>query len=340
MDNNEATPSPDPATAATTETLAEIGRLFDAADRILICGHERPDGDCLGSQVALSLALEARGKQTRMFNAGPIQPMYRFLEGIERIENVFPETWPYDLMVCVDCGELRRVGDNIAPTASVVNIDHHISNTMFGAANYVDRHAAATGELVYHLFETLGLELTREIAVCLMLAIVADTGGFRYASTRMTTFDIAAALTRAGADVTEITHHLFERRPRQMVQLIGEVLCSIRMECDGRLAWSEITQEAYQRLGGEVMEPEGLVGSLRGIQGVEVGCLLHETADGFCRASIRSKGKIDVSVIAQELGGGGHRHASGCFLKQPYAQARELVLATLHNYINNSPPDA
>ena len=318
----------------TTELQQVCAEMMNKS-KIVVCGHVRPDGDCLGSAIALTKILEQKGKTVRLFNEGSIPLQYQFLPEIERVEGQFPSDWDLDLLVCVDCGELDRSGTPENIEVPIVNIDHHRSNSRFGNYVYVDQYACSTAEMILRVSHELDTQITKEIATCLMLGIVADTGGFRYSGTTAESFDTAAELTRAGADVSQIAQELFFNRDSQTIKIMGEVFHSINFEFDKQFAWSEITQEIYDRNGGEEMEPEGLSGALRGIRGVEVSCMLHETADGTCRCSFRSKGNYDVSAIAGTLGGGGHHNASGCLINKPYKEAKEAALKAVRDYFES-----
>ncbi|MBN1518337.1 bifunctional oligoribonuclease/PAP phosphatase NrnA [Candidatus Sumerlaeota bacterium] len=317
--------------AAVVECIVQRLR---GASRILLCSHERPDGDSLGSELALGMALERLGKQAIMFNADEAPLHYRFLPRVGSLTHTLPGPDDYDLVVVLDCGGVERIGPALTAEKPIINIDHHPSNSGFGDLVWVEERTAAVGVMIARLIGALGVKVTREIATCLMTAILTDTGSFRYMTATRELFEIAGRLAEAGADSAEISRQVFMSQPRHMVQMAGEVINSMHFEYDGKLAWSEITQDILLRNGGEANVPEGLAAQLRNIEGVEVACLLQETAPERCRASLRSAGRFDVGRIAQQLGGGGHHNAAGVTLNVLYPEAREKVLAILREHLS------
>jgi phosphoesterase RecJ-like protein len=326
-------PTPD-AVGPERQRVCQILRSHAS---ILIVGHIRPDGDCLGSQIALGLGLRSLGKHVCIHSPGPIM---RHLEFIPHMDSVLPEvdaSCRPDVTVFCDCGGIDRAGDRFTPTGKIVNIDHHLSNDLFGDVNFVDTAASSTGEMIYHILRDMGVDLSQNIANCLFLALMADTGSFKFANTGQHVFEIATELVRHGADPSWVATQFYDCLTPSTIQLRGKVLGQLHIECEGRLCWGEVTQEMYREAGGEDHEPEGLVSELRSIEGVEVAVLMHEVAEGGIRASFRSRGTWDVNLIATELGGGGHRNASGCHMLGGYAEARERILQVARAHL--SQPD-
>lgn len=318
---------------AEPPVVAEICQLLRRERRFLIVGHGRPDGDCLGSCLGLYGLLRNMGKEVRFFTPGPIQDIFSFLPWIGETLTAHPAIREGEIIVYVDCGDPERVDDVFAPQGFIINIDHHLSNAYFGALNWVDTEACAAGELIYRLAHALEEPITPEVATCLFTAIMADTGGFRFSNTDRVTFEAAADLVAAGADPAAIAEAVFENRKPQAVKITGIIYQTLHYEFDGRFVWNEMRRDLYELAGGDDNEPEGLCSDLRGIAGVEISVLFHETPEGWCRIGLRSKGKINVSELATMLGGGGHHNASGAFLREPYEQARERALATIRDYL-------
>jgi phosphoesterase RecJ-like protein len=181
--------------------------------------------------------------------------------------------------------------------------------------------------MLYIILHRGDIELSREIGTAIYTGVVSDTGNFQFSNTRPHVFDIAAACASAGAEPSKIAELLFERKLPGMLTLAGHVFTNMQIECDGEFCWAELRQEQYDQVGGEEMEPEGLVGELRGIKGVNLAILMHELKDGSLRASLRSRGHIDCREIASRIGGGGHKYASGVLIRQKYEEAQALILS-------------
>ncbi|MFH0793748.1 MAG: bifunctional oligoribonuclease/PAP phosphatase NrnA, partial [bacterium] len=213
------------------------------------------------------------------------------------------------------------------------NIDHHITNARFGKINYIDEEASAVGEQVYRLIRHMGGVITKDIATLLYMSVMADTGSFRYSNTKAQTFQVASELVEMGASPSAVAQTYFENQTAGAIKLMGKVLDSLHLEDGGSWVWSEISQADYKAAGGEQNEPEGLVSTMRGIRGVEVSALMHEVPEGGLRVGIRSKGNVDVSAIAKELGGGGHHNASGAYMRGNYEEQKRKVLEALERHM-------
>lgn len=328
-------------TQAPTETspsrktvgLGEIAQTLRTRDNFLVVSHMRPDGDCLGSTIGLMLGLRKLGKRVAAYNAGPVGAKWSFLAGIGNVDTKLPD-WTPDMTVFVDCGGVKRVSDTFEPIGDTINIDHHLSNDRFANLNWIDIEACAVGEQIYALLGELGVEIDPVMAGALYLSIMTDTGSFRYSNTSSRALEIASILVAGGADPGYLAQNIFETRTRGELFLMGAVYGSLRFEQEGTMVWSELLQSHYVGLTDVDGEPEGLASDIRGIAGVEISCLMHETEDGMLRASFRGKGQIDCSAIARSLGGGGHFNASGCAVKNtPYAVAKERVLAEVRKSV-------
>jgi phosphoesterase RecJ-like protein len=316
--------------------VEKVARELRDRDKFLICSHVRPDGDCIGSTLGLLYALESMGKTVRAYNQSAIPLNFQFLPGWERISNNRQDGFNPEVMVFVDCGGPDRVADDFETSGFVINIDHHATNEVFGDVNYIDVKATAVGEQIFSIVEKMQIPLTPEIASNLYLAILSDTGGFRYPNTRMHTFEVAARLVDAGANPSRIAQEFYETRSPESLWLQGQVLGNLHLECGGTLCWSEIKWDMYKKVGGEENEPEGLVSEMRGVRGVEVSLLVHELEAGGLRVGIRSKGNVDVSALAQRLGGGGHHNASGAYIVGDYDEIKGRVLEEARRHVKAS----
>lgn len=297
--------------------MSELVDVLLAAERLVLCTHEHPDGDALGSLAAMQLALSQLGKDVVSFvdpREFPLPYEYRFLA----IEGLVRQV-PADDRVAVflDCGNVDRNPAVALRDASViVNIDHHHDNTRFGTVNHVVPDASSTAEIVWTLLPRLGVELTRDIAEALYVGLVTDTGKFMYENTGPVAHRMAAALHEAGIDAQAIYHHLYEGIPEAKLDLLSRGLANMERYDGGALSMSYLSRADYESSGAEESYSEGVVDHLRALDGTAVAALvrdqLGEGRDGWRKVSLRATdGRVDVSRIAREYGGGGHRRAAG-----------------------------
>ncbi|MDK2970945.1 MAG: bifunctional oligoribonuclease and phosphatase NrnA [Candidatus Sumerlaeota bacterium] len=323
---------------AADATARDVALELRAHERILIVSHARPDGDCLGSATALLAALRSLGKTVAAYNTSPVPRILAFLPEIDSVSTELP-AWAPDLTVFVDCGGIDRVGENFVPQGRVLNIDHHATNDRFGDMNYIDVGAAAVGDQVREILRELGVELTPTIATSLYTALATDTGCFRYANTSARAFKLAAELADAGAKPAYISQQVYESRTPGEVMLTARCLSSLHLESAGRLAWAELRNSDFAKAGGRDNEPEGLSSELRAIDGVEISVLFHELEEGGLRGSLRGKGNVSCSALAEQLGGGGHVAAAGFALKGvEYEPARDKALDLLRTAVGKLSP--
>ena len=302
-----------------------------AADRFLLTTHEGPDGDALGSLLAMHEVLRQLGKDSVMFLAAkefPLPVEYRFLP----LEEVFHEP-PADVvdrtLVFLDCGNIDRMPVEFLQRdgARLVNIDHHHDNTRFGTVNLVDTEASCTAEIVLEITKRLGAELTPEIAQALYVGLITDTGKFMYENTRAASHRVAAELIDAGVDVNDIYRRLYERVPLEKWRLTARALEKIELYDEGRFAVTYISADDYQASGAGEVLTEGIIDFLRALEGVEVAAMIRDKTDGGRSArkvSLRST-DVDVSAIALAHGGGGHRRAAGFGSDLPYPELVEFL---------------
>jgi phosphoesterase RecJ-like protein len=288
----------------------EIARVLKEKDDFLIVSHIRPDGDCFGSATALLAGLEKLGKRVASYNSSGSIEKLRFIPGSNRITDRLPE-WTPQVTIFVDCGGVKRVSPSFEPQGLTINIDHHATNDAYADLNYIDIGATAVGEQILILLDILGVAIDRDMATSIMTSITSDTGSYRYPNTSARSFLTAARLCEAGADPAWICLQLYESKTENEVRLCARALNRLRIECGGRLAWSELLMSDYREFGGVEFEPEGLVTEMRGVQGVEMSILFHESDTGGLRAGFRGKGGVDCAALAATLGGGGHVNAAG-----------------------------
>ncbi len=313
---------------------AHIKAALQHCSTILISVHKNPDGDALGSQIALMLALEKMGKSVTAQNLDPVPEIYRFLPHSDRIKTGRPVSGTYDACIVLDADPSRTgLFDEAAPADVLINIDHHITNSSTWAETWLDPSAAATGEMIYRLIREFGTPLDRDIALCLYTAIFTDTGSFRYTNTSSGSMKIAALLLEAGADPWLVTENVYESFAFRRLKLLGNILSAMERSEDGRVAWVVVTEELYRKTGTSAEDTDNFINFVRSVKGVEVAVLFRQTADKEYKISLRSKGRIDLSGLAQSLGGGGHRNAAGSTLQGTLEEIRDRVLGKVTDTI-------
>jgi phosphoesterase RecJ-like protein len=294
--------------------ITSFQELCARSERMLIISHLRPDGDAYGSSLALALCLRALHKDVVLTNADGLSLLFEFLPGSATLTTLSatpPE--PDRLILSVDSADLGRLGSVFQtwkrqPDA---NIDHHVSNPGYATLNLIDPDAPATSQVLYEIITTLGWPLTPEIAANLYVGLMTDTGCFRFRQTTARTLEIASRLVQAGADPTDLAQSCFQNFRPQRLLLMREVLNSLHFANRERIAWFHLTPAMYALSGATPDETEGLTESLQAVRTVEVAFVIEEMPDGFTRASLRSRGNVDVQKICTAFGGGGHRLAAG-----------------------------
>jgi phosphoesterase RecJ-like protein len=310
------------------DSLSSFRQLCEQRERFVIVSHVRPDGDAYGSTLGLALALRARGKDVRVLNQDGLSPLFEFLPGSEglREKPVAPE--PDRIIIAVDCADQKRLGAifDSWQRAPDVNIDHHVSNPGYAKINLVDAESPATAQVLFTIFSALKWLLTPGIAANLYVGLMTDTGSFRYRQTTAETFEVAAHLVRAGADPTDLAEACYHSFRAERLLLVSEVLNGIHFANQNRVAWFALTPEMYARSGAIPDESEGLIEYLQAVKTVECAFLLESLPDGLTRASMRSRGTVDVQKICQEFGGGGHRLAAGLRTKLAPAELETKLI--------------
>ena len=316
--------------SAVRSKFDEIGRVLREHNRFAILSHVRPDGDALGCQIALALSLQQLGKEVRVWNEDGMLEKYSFLPRAELLTKPPAAPEDVDVAVALDTAIQNRLGTAFAAVRSVkmwINIDHHLSNPGYGDLVYVDPTAPATGQIIFDLIKSQGFPFNREIAENLFAAISTDTGSFQYPKTSARTFEIAAQLVCTGIDVGRLNQQLYENYPRRRIELLRELLRTMRFESDGRVASFSLSLKTAAALQVLPEDNEGLIDHLRAIRGVIVAVFFEELSDGKVRVSMRSKtDAIDVCAICQKFGGGGHTLAAGARVRGTLAEVEQKVL--------------
>ena len=296
-----------------------------------IVGHMRPDGDCIGSQLGLALALRNEGKKVAVWNQDAIPLKYKFLVGDGLIEK--PKAGQkFDCVIATDCASYERlgkVGDFVKERKVLINIDHHATNPRYGDVNWVSPREPSTGELIYRLMKVARWPITKPIADLLFTAISTDTGSFQYPNTRPGTFHAGAELVTRGANLAKICDEVYQSYPLSRAKLLQHVYSKFRMTDDNRVVWLWLKKKDFTRTGAESDDTEGLIDHLRAIEPVVVACVFEEVEPELTRISLRSKNpQVNVSEICGLFGGGGHPAAAGARIPgKPLSVQRKVIAA-------------
>jgi phosphoesterase RecJ-like protein len=311
-------------------TVAEVADVLRGADHLALACHHHPDGDALGSMLAMHLLCEANGKSSIASWPSPwvVAPHYQFLPGLDRCTP--PDDFPTepDVLVTFDLGNVERLGD-LAPSAEaagqVVVLDHHPDNQRFGTLNLIDEGAAATAVLVRRLAAELGWELTRDVALNLYVGLVTDTGRFRYPNTTPNVFHLAEELAEYDLPIARITRELFEKHRFEYVQLLSMALARTELDVDRGFVVAWLTEQDLDDFDVTFDETEGFIDHVRSCQEAEVACVLRESPGEGLRVSLRSNGSIDVAELAAHFGGGGHTFMAGFATDRPIPEVVESI---------------
>jgi phosphoesterase RecJ-like protein len=313
--------------STTAEVVAELRRR----SAFVMVSHVKPDGDTLGAGLALGLALKRMGKRVQYFQQDPVPRNLRFLPDTKHVAREIPADMPPDtLYVFCDMSDFARAGEYLPALerANMLDIDHHLGNSHFGAFNYVIPTECSTGTAVMHLLREMKVEVDREIATCILTTIMTDTGGFMHSNTSPDVLELSAELMRAGADKEEITEEIFANRRVAATRLLGRVIDEMQFGHDGRYCYSHVDDAMLKETGGDGEDIEDVVNVLRSQENVEVAALF-KAYDGELRVSLRSSGRVNVQAAAASLGGGGHFRASGLTFHGTLPEGFKAVEAAL-----------
>lgn len=314
-------------------TPAQIAAVIRDNRSFVVMSHVRPDGDALGCTLAMGLCLRQLGKDVSMWNEEGCLEKFSFLPGSELVAQPPAEAQSFDVAFVLDTAVRDRVGTCLKAVAKAgvwVNIDHHVSNPRFGDLNYIDPRSPATGEILFELFRRMELPITYQMADNLYVAISTDTGSFQYPSTTARTYEIGAELVRLGVNVGDLSQRLYESYPRRRLELLKSLLNALTFTSGDRVASFALAQETSRSLGAKPEDNEGLIDTIRAVQGVIVAAFFEELDGGKVRVSLRSKDpRYDVCKIALQFGGGGHSLAAGIRMAGPLATAQQSVLKAI-----------
>jgi bifunctional oligoribonuclease and PAP phosphatase NrnA len=333
-------------TNITEADLAAVAEALRSNDRFIVTTHENPDGDALGSLLAMTFALRELGKDASMYLFGevPIPNEYAFMNFAGIVRGPNPDS-SGQVIVALDCANERRLGPETAlleKAQLVVDIDHHHDNTRFGKVNLIVGHASSTGEILADVFRELGVRLTPRIAEALYIAVVTDTGRFQYANTTAKALRLAAELVEAGADVHRVFQGVYENVAFAKLKLVARALENAEVFEGGRVVVSHLEREDFEAAGAEEPYSEGIIDYLRAVEGTELAALIREppTANGPThRISLRTtEADLDVSAIARKSGGGGHRQAAGFSSEASIEEITEFIRREFLAQVNGKEP--
>ena len=313
--------------------LREIAQKLKKEKSVAIFCHIRPDGDCIGSALALARALAAAGAECRVFCDSPVPEKFFFLPGAEEISADF--SGKYSAHVAVDCSDPLRMGALAQAFASApvtYNLDHHVSNTRYAGFNYVE-DAAATALVIYDLYGLLGLAPDRDAATALLTGLSTDTGHFMHQNVDGRVLAAAAALTGAGGDIHDVARRMYKTQSRQRLALYARAIGHMRYFADGRIALEYVSLNDLAETGASPDETEGFIDAALSVEGVEVAVCVMQVRDKSFKISFRSKGKVNVNAVAATFGGGGHILASGCMINGFYEDVVDKLVFTVKNHL-------
>ena len=313
------------------DELEQVLQEIQQRRRFLVTSHARPDGDAIGSTLALAQVLRKMGKSAEVVLRDSVPVIYKPLPHSETIVHSAQVNGNFDAAIILECGSIQRTRLHGLENHFLINIDHHASSKPFAHVNWIDPTAVATAELVFRLAQAAQVKLTPEIATCLYTALLTDTGSFCYAGTNACTFELAKCLVEHGADPGKIAQNVYFSSPISKMRLLGAALS--RLERNGAVVWMSVTRQDMERFGALDEDCEGLVNYALGISGVEVAIFFREVAQERIRVSIRSKGAVNVAQIAEKFGGGGHECAGGFSTEGPVEEAAKRVLTELRRKV-------
>jgi bifunctional oligoribonuclease and PAP phosphatase NrnA len=323
-------------TSTESTTAAHLAAEIRKRQRFVITSHVRPDGDAIGSSLAMAYALRRLGKDVRVvFRDEPPAPLQVF-PGVTDIEVAGRVDDPGDAVIVMESGDLQRTGVDGLQRGFVINIDHHLGNSMYGSLNWFDLSAAACGEMVFELVRELGVALTVEIATHIYVAILTDTGSFHYSSISPRTFEICRQCVEAGVDPPSVARSIFDSNNLGRLKLFGAVLSKMELDATGRLATVYVDHKLASDCGGTYEDTEGLINLPLTVKEIQAVVFFKEDGPDDWRISMRSKGDVDINAVAKQFGGGGHKNASGCGAKGSIDELKVLFREKITEQIDKA----
>ena len=316
--------------------MNQIIRYLKNSDHILVASHTNPDGDAIGSLIAMGLCFDGLNKKSTLYNESPIPAVYRFLPAANRVENTV-KNGKYDLAVILDCGDLQRIGKAVSAVRQIpiiVNIDHHVTNTRFGHLQLIDTSACATAEIIYRLIKRMNVSFDKAIATSIYTGILTDTGSFRFSNTNRAAFSICQEMVELGVDPYNIAQHVYGTYSLGRIKLLNLALDSIEISNNGKLSIMTLSQDMFDETNTQAEDGDGLINYAKRIEDVKVAALIQENRNGKEKSkknnrfdvSLRSDGTVDVASIAASFGGGGHSIAAGFSIETTLSDITSQIL--------------
>jgi phosphoesterase RecJ-like protein len=309
--------------------LSQVVELIENKNSFAITTHVRPDGDGIGSSLGLCWLLRSLGKEAEVVLRDEIPPAYRKLPGADEVKKVSEVNGKYDAVFVIECSDLKRPGIGNLENQLTVNIDHHTTSEHFGTINWIDPTASAVGEMIYNLCKAIGGRISKEIAECVYLALVTDTGSFHFSNTTDRTLKVASELVKAGARPSEISEVVYNSYSWSRIELMRQVLDTVKRDPSGRVAWMRQTLEMVEKAGAVDGDNNGFVNMPLAAKDVVAVCYMREVQPGAYRVSLRSKDGLNVARIAERFGGGGHKNAAGCRVTGDWDEREREIVAAL-----------
>ncbi len=315
--------------------LSQVVELIENKHNFAITTHARPDGDGIGSSLGLCWLLRSLGKEAEVIVSDGIPATYHTLPGADEIIHVAEMIGKYDAVFVIECSDIERPGIKNLDQQFTVNIDHHTTCEHFGTINWIDPTASAVGEMIYNLCKAIGGRISREIAECLYMALVTDTGSFHFPNTTDRTLKVASELVKAGVKPAKISEAVYNSYPWSRIELMSKVLATVKRDASGRVAWMRQTLEMRESSGMLDGDNNGFVNIPLAAKEIVASIYMREVRPQFYRVSLRSKGDINVARIAEKFGGGGHKNAAGLRIEGDWNECERKIVAAVIESVND-----
>ena len=319
--------------AATDPEITRIADAIRARQRFVISSHSRPDGDSLGSQLAMAFALQALGKDVTVVNFDAAAPPFMAFPGVPGIVIAPSVEGDFDAAIVMECSDYARTGVTGLDRFFTINIDHHPGNTSYGQINWFDPSAAACAEMVFDVVQALGVQMTIEIATHIYIAILTDTGSFHFSNLSPRTFDICRQLLEAGVDPVRVARQVYDSASVGRLKLCGAIMNGMCVDATGRVAVLYLDHEMARVAGATYDDTEGIINQPLMVKDVQAVIFFRQADGDDYRVSLRSKGAVDIGAVAKEFGGGGHKNAAGCSAAGPIDELRKTFVSKVAHAI-------
>ena len=316
-----------------TETIQKIVEVIRSNSSFLLTSHEGPDGDSIGASLALGSFLRSIGKDVTVHFQDPVPDLYAFLPAADSVLPHIPDKH-FDVAFVLDIGERKRAGEefcNFSGVTTTINLDHHLSCDNFADYNLIDSQAAATGILVYRIAKAFGFSFDRETALCVYVAVITDTGSFRYSNANREAFSVAGEMIECGVNAWDVAEQLYENQPRKRLEMLALCLPTLEVIMGGLVASLTVTLDMYSVTGADSELTDGFVNYPRSIRGVEVAIFFRQLEEKKFKIGFRSKGKINVAAFSAAMGGGGHHNAAGCIIEGTVDEVKSKVYSIVES---------